>query len=95
MEFYNDYLDEFDEDAFLVRIEKSLSWINDCIAILNKESIEETILEQSIDYMYDFTYPVIIYKADRKIAREEYVGYVKNQDNDIIPVFRKPPKSGP
>ena len=49
MEFYNDYLDEFDEFSFdeetlLARIEKSLSWINDGVAILNLESIEETIL---------------------------------------------------
>ena len=49
MEFYNDYLDEFDESSFddeaiIARIEKSLSWIDDGIAILNMDSIEETIL---------------------------------------------------
>lgn len=56
--------------------------------------ITETTLEQDIDYIDDFSYPIIIYKANKKLTSEEYVGFVKNQDGKELPLSVEPPYKG-
>jgi len=56
--------------------------------------IVEDTLEQNIDYIDDFSYPIIIYKANKKITTEEYVGFVKNQEGKELPLSVEPRSDG-
>lgn len=55
--------------------------------------VEET-LEQNIDYINDFSFPIIIYKANKKLTVKEYVGFVKNQEGKELPLSVEPRSGG-